>query len=170
MRALMNTLEMILSREAYALWTQAFILLLTAILVLWQLREIRRQVRSAAYSTLISQGIEIERLTAKFPETEAIIYEGYPGVAGREDARVRADAIGTMMLDYFDNLLMQKRLGGLPKERREAWVKFITEELRFSILLHKLLAEDLRGTYSQDLLALARQSPPDVNKQFYNRT
>jgi len=63
--------------------------------------------------------LEINKLIATFPEIEEILY-GDPDLGGRETAHARATSVGTALLDFFENLLIQNKFVPFPPDVRAA--------------------------------------------------
>jgi len=117
------------------------------LLVLWQVRQLERSLRSAAQSAVYDHAITLRSQLLARPDLRAFLMEGADIDETHEDFP-HVKTLAEMLLNYLEHLAVQREnLGG---ENWAAWKGYVQASLEGSPLAGRLLEEN-RLRYARSL-------------------
>ncbi|HCX24133.1 MAG: hypothetical protein CMB80_14750 [Flammeovirgaceae bacterium] len=125
------------------------IYLITAILIYWQLKELRRTFRGSTHESTMSHATGITKLFIEHPELNAIWDKEKDATKDEsQEVEIKRKWAVELLIDFFEHRYIQHSKGNLPKEAWEGWGLHIRNAFGTSDYFIQAWAAK-KGLYSQ---------------------
>lgn len=127
------------------------LILAISVCLLWfQIKEMRTQIRSSTYQTIVQMFDEFSKIMLQHPDLASLLFGTSQPVN-----TIKAEWLVSMRLDWFESIVIQRhRYHAIPDDIYEHWMHVLTYELslpfiqnvweQYGSLYHPLLQQEVR--------------------------
>jgi hypothetical protein len=146
-----------------ATWTSAAMLLLTLVVLWWQIRDVRHSVQGATYERISATMINIDKFFVDNPGLRPFFYGGKTLEGVDDEKREKLYATAEMLTDFFYDVFHQKDLMPQPTfESYSSWIKLVYSK---SPVLREFVPT---GTYDEAFVRHLKGEPsPEKPKHWW---